>query len=75
MPKKIKDVELVETIWTDWKVYQRTPCEVYTRVMGYIRPVSWYNEGKKSEFYGKKFFDENKVNNSDFIRKYSTNNA
>ena len=25
------------------KEISRTPCEVYTRVMGYIRPVSNYN--------------------------------
>lgn len=31
--QKIKDVELVECKWTDWKTYFRTPCEVYTRVM------------------------------------------
>lgn len=26
------------------------PCEVWTRVMGYFRPVSQYNKGKKAEF-------------------------
>ena len=26
----------------DWKEVSRTPCEVYTRVMGYLRPVSNY---------------------------------
>lgn len=49
----------------------RVPCEVYTRVMGYIRPVSGYNPGKKSEFYGRKYFEENAVDNSEFIKKYS----
>lgn len=48
----------------------RTPCEVYTRVMWYIRPVSWYNLWKKSEFYWRKNFDENKIDNSEFIRKF-----
>ena len=28
---------------------KRTRCEVWTRVMGYHRPVSHYNIGKKSE--------------------------
>ena len=50
---------------------KRTPCEVYTRVMWYLRPVSNYNIGKKSEFYSRKYFEEEKVNNSDFIRKYN----
>jgi len=52
----------------------RVPCEVYTRVMGYIRPVSWYNPGKRTEFYSRKYFDEQKLDNSEFIRKFSTKN-
>ena len=52
------------------KEISRTPCEVYTRVMGYIRPVSNYNQGKKSEFYGRKYFEENLVDNSEFLRKF-----
>jgi len=26
------------------------PCEVYSRVVGYFRPVQWWNQGKKQEF-------------------------
>lgn len=26
------------------------PCEVYSRVVGYFRPVSQWNPGKRSEF-------------------------
>lgn len=29
---------------------ERQPCEVWTRVMGYYRPVSMYNTGKQGEF-------------------------
>ena len=29
---------------------QRTKCEVYSRVVGYIRPVSQWNEGKQAEY-------------------------
>ena len=29
---------------------ERTRCEVWTRVMGYHRPVSEFNLGKKSEY-------------------------
>ena len=39
---------------------ERTRCEVWTRVMGYHRPVSSYNIGKKSEFADRKFFNEPK---------------
>ena len=56
----------------DWKEVSRTPCEVYTRVMGYLRPVSNYNVWKKSEFYSRKYFEENKIDNSEFLRKFGT---
>lgn len=48
----------VKIIGIDWKEYLRQPCQVYTRVMGYLRPVSHYNIGKKSEFYDRKYFIE-----------------
>ena len=31
-------------------------CEVYSRVVGYLRPVSGYNPGKKEEFKTRKTF-------------------
>lgn len=37
---------------------ERTECEVWTRVMGYYRPVSEFNIGKKSEHAERKFFSE-----------------
>ena len=37
---------------------ERQPCEVWTRVMGYCRPVSEFNKGKKSEFYSRVCFTE-----------------
>lgn len=40
---------------------ERQPCEVWTRVMGYHRPVSEFNRGKKSEFYARKCFTEEKA--------------
>ena len=66
----IADSEPVEFTGNDWKIYKRQPCEIYTRVMGYIRPASGYNPGKKSEFYSRRYFEESKADNSDFIRKY-----
>jgi hypothetical protein len=55
----------------DGKEIERTQCQVYTRVMGYLRPVSHYNIGKKSEFYSRKYFDEQKSTNSEFVRKFA----
>lgn len=40
---------------------ERQPCEVWTRVMGYLRPVSEFNKGKKSEFYSRVCFSETKA--------------
>lgn len=37
---------------------ERQKCEVWTRVMGYLRPVSEYNIGKKSEFANRTTFVE-----------------
>ena len=36
-------------------------CEVYSRVCGYMRPVSGWNKGKKSEFARRKVFDTAKA--------------
>jgi len=38
---------------------ERTKCCVYTRVMGYHRPVETFNIGKKGEFGERKHFEEN----------------
>jgi anaerobic ribonucleoside-triphosphate reductase len=37
---------------------ERQPCEVWTRVMGYHRPVASFNTGKKGEHYERRFFRE-----------------
>ncbi len=37
---------------------ERQPCEVWTRVMGYYRPVAFYNTGKKGEFHERVEFVE-----------------
>jgi len=40
---------------------QRQPCEVWTRVMGYHRPVASFNTGKKGEHRERRFFREDRV--------------
>jgi anaerobic ribonucleoside-triphosphate reductase len=32
-------------------------CEVYSRVVGYFRPVADWNKGKKEEFKDRKLFN------------------
>ena len=39
---------------------ERQECEIWTRVMGYYRPVSEFNIGKKSEHLERTFFTEDK---------------
>lgn len=47
---------------------ERTRCEVWTRVMGYHRPIDSFNVGKKGEVAERKYFSAEKaaseVNNS-----------
>jgi hypothetical protein len=33
-----------------------TPCEVYSRVVGYFRPVKQWNDGKMAEFHDRVTF-------------------
>ena len=37
---------------------ERQPCEVWTRVMGYHRPLASFNIGKKGEYAQRKHFTE-----------------
>lgn len=39
------------------KLTEFRKCEVYSRVVGYLRPVSQWNEGKQAEFKNRKTFD------------------
>ena len=34
----------------------KTKCEVYSRIVGYLRPVSQWNEGKAEEFKDRAIF-------------------
>jgi hypothetical protein len=37
---------------------ERQRCEVWTRVMGYHRPMASFNTGKKGEFHERTYFSE-----------------
>lgn len=39
----------------------KTKCEVYSRVVGYIRPVQQWNDGKQAEYHRRKVFDSGKA--------------
>lgn len=38
--------------------HERQRCEIWTRVMGYHRPVASFNTGKKGEFAERVYFRE-----------------
>ena len=40
---------------------ERQPVECWTRVMGYLRPVSHFNKGKQSEYAERVWFTEAKA--------------
>ena len=40
--------------------------EVFSRVVGYFRPVERWNDGKKEEFAERKTFDQEKAMKKDF---------
>ncbi len=44
---------------------ERTRCEVWTRVMGYHRPVSAWNPGKRSEHSERRYFQESSAGDQD----------
>lgn len=46
--------KMTETLRAD----ERQLCEIWTRVMGYHRPVASFNEGKKGEHEERTFFEE-----------------
>ena len=37
---------------------ERQPCEIWTRVMGYHRPVTSFNQGKQGEYAERVCFSE-----------------
>ena len=43
---------------------ERQPCEIWTRVMGYHRPLASFNTGKKGEFHERQYFCESAAQQS-----------
>ena len=44
---------------------ERQKCEIWTRVMGYYRPIEKYNLGKRSEYKERKCFKEVSCENNE----------
>lgn len=56
---EIKHLEQEQTI--ELRDEERQPCEIWTRVMGYHRPMSSFNHGKKGEFRERTYFTEERA--------------
>ena len=51
----------IEAKATQPQTEMKIPCEVYTRVVGYLRPTSAFNDGKKQEAKERVVFDLEKT--------------
>lgn len=38
---------------------ERVKCEIYSRVVGFLTPISQWNKGKKEEYKDRQTFDKN----------------
>ncbi len=43
------------------KKMNRTRCEVFSRIVGYLRPIIQWNEGKQAEWDDRKVFEINEL--------------
>lgn len=51
IPDQAKETEArLADLRQELKNIHGTPCEVYSRVCGYLRPVQSWNKGKQEEF-------------------------
>lgn len=52
MVEMVVEAEVIETE----QVELRIPCEVYSRIVGYLRPVQNWHQGKQQEFSERRVF-------------------
>lgn len=57
----VKDAMDTGTLELPLEDSERQECEIWTRVMGYFRPVEAFNIGKKSEYADRVCFSEPKA--------------
>ncbi|AEI14446.1 hypothetical protein Flexsi_0776 [Flexistipes sinusarabici DSM 4947] len=54
-----KELELrIKELEKEIENTEGTKCEVYSRIVGYHRPVENWNDGKKDEFYHRQDYKE-----------------
>ena len=42
---------------TEKQKIKKVPCEVYSRIVGYLRPVQNWNDGKRQEFKDRQVYE------------------
>jgi ribonucleoside-triphosphate reductase len=48
----------------------KTRCDVYSRIVGYLRPINQWNEGKKAEWDDRKEFNITTKEDKDMTEEY-----
>jgi len=61
---KIRDLSISDKEKLQKYSHLRTKPMVYTRTMGYYRPVESFNKGKQGEHAERKCFEENNLKNN-----------
>lgn len=56
----MSNAEKIIELKKDLENVKGTPCDVYSRVVGYHSPTSHWNEGKKEEFCNRGTFEVSK---------------
>lgn len=59
-PEKQEIFKRIKELEEQLKNVKGTECEVYSRIVGYFRPVKQWNEGKQAEFGDRVVFDTKK---------------
>lgn len=55
---KETEMELIDGYWCCHTCKKALPkCEIYSRVVGYLRPVNQWNKGKQQEWEERKVFE------------------
>ncbi len=60
--EKIQIMKCNECYDKDKSLSNFQECEVYSRIVGYIRPVKQWNVGKQQEYQERKKYDQAKTN-------------
>ncbi|MCX7698520.1 MAG: anaerobic ribonucleoside-triphosphate reductase [Candidatus Goldbacteria bacterium] len=55
--EKKEILEKIEQLEQELLNVKGTECEVYSRIVGYFRPIKQWNNGKQEEFFEREMFE------------------